>query len=93
MSDGQAGHPGRVPSSPKLRRLGPVNWVMAKLAARSTRADRSRASVALLALSFSAIEGNTLGWTSAPIIGSAIVAIAAAAGFAWFERHAAMPML
>ncbi|MGD1110676.1 MAG: carboxymuconolactone decarboxylase family protein [Mycobacterium sp.] len=38
MSDGQAGHVGRVPSSPKLRRLGPVNWVMAKLAARSTRA-------------------------------------------------------
>ena len=38
MSDGQAEHVGRIPSSPKLRRLGPVNWAFAKLAARSTRA-------------------------------------------------------
>lgn len=35
MSDVPAG---RVPSSPKLRRLGPVNWLMAKAAARRLRA-------------------------------------------------------
>ena len=38
MSDAQAGHVGRVPSSSKLRRLGPINWALAKGAARSTRA-------------------------------------------------------
>jgi len=36
VEDGQAGHT-RVPSSTKLRRLGPVNWVLAKMAARTTR--------------------------------------------------------
>ena len=34
MSDIQAGHVGRIPSSTKLRRLGPINWVLAKAAAR-----------------------------------------------------------
>jgi AhpD family alkylhydroperoxidase len=38
MSDTQAGPVGRVPSSSKLRRLGPINWVLAKGAARLTRA-------------------------------------------------------
>jgi AhpD family alkylhydroperoxidase len=38
VSDQQSARVGRVPSSPKLRRLGPVNWALAKLAARSTRA-------------------------------------------------------
>lgn len=38
MSNGQDGDVGRIPSSPKLRRLGPVNWALAKGAARSTRA-------------------------------------------------------
>ena len=33
-----SGPVGRVPSSTKLRRLGPVNWVLAKLAARTVRA-------------------------------------------------------
>lgn len=36
VEDGQAGQT-RVPSSTKLRRLGPVNWVLAKMAARTTR--------------------------------------------------------
>jgi AhpD family alkylhydroperoxidase len=35
MSNGQVA---RVPSSPKMRKLGPVNWLLAKIAARSTRA-------------------------------------------------------
>jgi len=29
---------GRIPSSTKLRRLGPINWLLARLAARKTRA-------------------------------------------------------
>jgi len=37
VSGGQAGQVGRVPSSTKLRRLGPINWALAKLAARTTR--------------------------------------------------------
>ena len=35
MSDEQVG---RVPSTRKLRRLGPINWALAKGAARTTRA-------------------------------------------------------
>ena len=38
MSDIEAGHVGRVPSSTKLRRLGPINWVLAKAAARTVSA-------------------------------------------------------
>jgi alkylhydroperoxidase family enzyme len=38
MSDTHAGHVARIPSSTKLRRLGPVNWVMAKAAARNLSA-------------------------------------------------------
>jgi alkylhydroperoxidase family enzyme len=38
MSDSQAGHVARIPSSTKLRRLGPVNWVMARAAARNLSA-------------------------------------------------------
>jgi alkylhydroperoxidase family enzyme len=38
MSDTQAGHVGRIPSSTKLRRLGPINWVLAKAAARTVSA-------------------------------------------------------
>jgi DHA2 family methylenomycin A resistance protein-like MFS transporter len=49
--------------------------------------------LALLAFSFTAIEGNTLGWWSAPIIGSAVVCLASAALFAWIEKHAACPLL
>lgn len=36
MSDEQVG---RVPSTSKLRRLGPINWALAKGAARTTRAS------------------------------------------------------
>ncbi len=35
--NGQAGQVGRIPSG-RLRQLGPINWVLAKLAARTTRA-------------------------------------------------------
>jgi alkylhydroperoxidase family enzyme len=38
MSDTQADHVGRIPSSTKLRRLGPINWVLAKAAARTVSA-------------------------------------------------------
>ncbi|MEC4764433.1 carboxymuconolactone decarboxylase family protein [Mycobacterium sherrisii] len=34
----QAGHAARIPSSTKLRRLGPVNWVLARAAARTVSA-------------------------------------------------------
>jgi alkylhydroperoxidase family enzyme len=38
MSDTHAGRVARIPSSTKLRRLGPINWVLAKLAARTVSA-------------------------------------------------------
>jgi alkylhydroperoxidase family enzyme len=38
MSDTHAGRAARIPSSTKLRRLGPINWVLAKLAARTVSA-------------------------------------------------------
>ncbi|WAC90988.1 carboxymuconolactone decarboxylase family protein [Mycobacterium sp. Aquia_213] len=39
MSDAQAGHVARIPSSTKFRRLGPINWILAKGAARKLRAS------------------------------------------------------
>lgn len=38
MKGAPAGPVGRIPSTTKLRRLGPVNWLLAKVAARTTRA-------------------------------------------------------
>jgi len=47
----------------------------------------------LLAFSFTAIEGNTLGWWSWPIGASAIVTVLGAISFVWIEGHAQCPML
>jgi DHA2 family methylenomycin A resistance protein-like MFS transporter len=47
----------------------------------------------LLAFSFAAIEGNTLGWWSPAILGAAAVSVASAFAFVWIERRAPNPLL
>lgn len=50
-------------------------------------------ALALLALSFAAIEGNALGWTSPTIFGAIVLSIASAIAFVVIERRVPMPMI
>lgn len=50
-------------------------------------------ALSLIALSFAAIEGSTLGWTSPPILGAAAFAVAGFAAFFFIERHVRVPMI
>lgn len=49
--------------------------------------------VALAALSFALIEGASYGWTSAPIVATAVLALAAGAGFVARERRSTTPII
>jgi EmrB/QacA subfamily drug resistance transporter len=50
-------------------------------------------ALGLFALTYGLIEANTHGWTSARIVGSFVVAVAALATFLWIERRRRAPML
>ncbi|WP_425584983.1 MFS transporter [Yinghuangia aomiensis] len=70
----------RVPRSP--RRPAPLDmW------------GQATAVVALAGLAFAVIEGGHAGWTTLPVLGSALVAVAGAVGFAVAERRQRAPMV
>ncbi|HEY1917218.1 MAG TPA: MFS transporter, partial [Streptosporangiaceae bacterium] len=50
-------------------------------------------AVTLFALTYALIEGGDRGWTSAPILGSFVLAAVAAAAFVWIEARSAQPMV
>jgi EmrB/QacA subfamily drug resistance transporter len=49
--------------------------------------------LALFALSYALIEGNTLGWTSAEVLGLFVAAAVLFVSFVLLERHQRLPML
>jgi EmrB/QacA subfamily drug resistance transporter len=83
----------------------PFGLVTAAIAARSIPAGIREArrrldlpglltsSLALLALTYALIEGESKGWTSAGILGAFAVAAASAAAFLAVERRSADPMV
>jgi EmrB/QacA subfamily drug resistance transporter len=50
-------------------------------------------SVAMFAVTYALIEGESRGWTSGPILGAFALAAVAAAGFLAIERRSADPMM
>jgi EmrB/QacA subfamily drug resistance transporter len=85
---------------------GPVGVVTAVLGWRSIRVPRvakagagldlpglAASTVALFALTYALIEGESRGWTSAPILGSFAVAALAALAFLLVESRTAKPMI
>ncbi|MEV5707062.1 MFS transporter [Actinoallomurus sp. NPDC052274] len=61
------------------RRLDPVGQVAVMLA--------------LSGLTFGLIEGGTLGWGSAPVLGALLMAVIVGVFFVWWERRVPEPML
>lgn len=63
---------------------------------RQARLDPAGALLSILALGsllFTIIEGPSLGWTSAPVLVAAVVAVAGFASFITWERRVDQPML
>jgi EmrB/QacA subfamily drug resistance transporter len=83
--------------------IGALGIVVARLAideSRDTSAEQRLdlpgllvSAVALFALTFALIEGNSYGWTSAPIVSLFVVAVAGLAAFVLLELRQRAPML
>ncbi|MCT9934092.1 MFS transporter [Planotetraspora sp. A-T 1434] len=75
--------------------------IRAQSAAQGARATRARldlpglatSALALLALTYALIEGESRGWSSAPILGSFALAAVAAVAFLIVESRTAQPMI
>ncbi|MGI5154205.1 MFS transporter [Microbispora sp. CA-102843] len=84
----------------------PIGVIAAVIGLRSIRVERAAAgraaldlpglatsAVALFALTYALIEGESRGWTSAPILGAFAVFAVAAVSFLVVESRAAQPMI
>lgn len=56
-------------------------------------AGHALAVAGLGAIAFALIEGEAYGWTSAPILGAAVLGLACIVLFGWREKHAASPIV
>ncbi|MEU3740467.1 MFS transporter [Streptomyces sp. NPDC032198] len=69
-------------TAPSTRRPAPIDL-----------AGQATAVLTLAGLAFAVIEGGHLGWTSAPVLGAAAVAVAAGLGFYVTEKRHPAPMV
>ncbi|UQT57070.1 MFS transporter [Streptomyces durmitorensis] len=69
-------------TAPSARRPAPIDV-----------AGQATAVLALAGLAFAVIEGGHLGWTSAPVLGAAALAVAAGFGFHAAEKRHRAPMV
>jgi EmrB/QacA subfamily drug resistance transporter len=80
-----------------LATIGFSLWAIKVPAARTSRRldmpGITTSATALFALTFALIEGESIGWTSAPILTAVAVALAAGTAFAVIESRTAEPMI
>lgn len=50
-------------------------------------------TLALIGITYGLIEGHSMGWTSAAVLGALIGGVVLLLAFGWWERHTAHPML